>query len=375
MSLDSMSRDAIQHQCYELLLAHEFRNHPNVVKFLGFSVAPPWLYLAMELCAVGDLGVLLHESGRHCHDFPELYTSMRSVGHADSDQIAWEVQALKVGVRRHLLCGLADAVQYIHGLGFLHRDIKSYNVLVILDSEQSVGVSSRLTDWGSAIELDSEEFVAEKAQFSAAAASGLLSPAEVQGTIHWMAPEVIVAPHIRPRAVPEYSKASDLFALGMVFYECLERKRPTHVSIRQRLDPEFVYPSVTDRDGFGIRTALIQQCWSYCPHKRGEASALHALIQANSEEWSAHDHAREHQDGPVALGHPPERATSYLTRSMTLEVNPARGASREFQRNTTFAGTPSLAQTRTLDTELARRKAKMSGNWEVSVKQDQVLGL
>ncbi len=89
-----------------------------------------------------------------------------------------------IEVARQLSAGLAAA----HGVGVLHRDLKPANVLV--DREGSV----RITDFGIAVP---------------AGASGL--PWARAGTPTYMAPEQLAGRKVDER--------SDLFSLGLVFYE------------------------------------------------------------------------------------------------------------------------------------------------------------
>lgn len=95
---------------------------------------------------------------------------------------------------------LADGLSHAHERGILHRDIKPANVL--------------LTDDGRPMLLD----------FNLAAdAGGPADPGCVGGTIRYMAPEQLAA-YAAERAV--FSAQSDIYALGLVFFELLAGRLP-----------------------------------------------------------------------------------------------------------------------------------------------------
>ena len=94
-----------------------------------------------------------------------------------------------------IVAELAEALEYAHGQGILHRDVKPANVLC----DESGGVY--ITDFGLAYRPDSAEVSSR--------------PDAMVGTPAYAAPEQAVAEH--PRALP----ASDQYSLGVVFYELL----------------------------------------------------------------------------------------------------------------------------------------------------------
>ncbi len=95
---------------------------------------------------------------------------------------------------------LVSAVSHAHKSGIIHRDIKSQNVLIKDD-----GIV-KLSDFGIAIMGDN------KAQ--------LTQTQTVVGSVHYMAPELA--------AGQQASVQSDIYALGIVFYEMLMGDVPFH---------------------------------------------------------------------------------------------------------------------------------------------------
>lgn len=94
---------------------------------------------------------------------------------------------------------LATALAYVHGKGFIHRDIKPANVLFSESGE------AMLSDFGVAKTLSRH--------------TQLTHHGSVIGTAKYMSPE-------QCRGKPEIDLRSDLYSLGVVFYEMLSSHPP-----------------------------------------------------------------------------------------------------------------------------------------------------
>jgi len=92
---------------------------------------------------------------------------------------------------------LADALMHAHEHGVIHRDIKPQNVMMQFDG----GV--KLLDFGIATISD---------------APNITQKDMVVGSVHYMAPEVLKGKGATPR--------SDIYALGITFFELLTGKQP-----------------------------------------------------------------------------------------------------------------------------------------------------
>ena len=142
-------------------------NHPSIVTIYESDEWEGNSYIAMELLDGPPLDKLLQE-----HRLP--WKAVR----------AWGLQ-------------LMEALAYAHGKGVVHRDIKPANVMAV-----DQGRRVKLTDFGLALHNDST----------------LTQEGQILGTPYYMAPELIDGRKGDGR--------SDQFALAVVLYEMLTRRRP-----------------------------------------------------------------------------------------------------------------------------------------------------
>jgi FixJ family two-component response regulator len=142
--------------------------HPNVVRIFDLGIADDHAYLAMEYFARGD-----------------LRTPIAS-GLDGSEALAYLAQ-------------MAAALQVVHAVGVLHRDLKPGNIMLRADGTVA------LIDFGLAkqVRMDAPEITAT---------------GEIFGTPYYMSPE---QGHGSP-----LDERSDLYSLGVIFHEMLTRRKP-----------------------------------------------------------------------------------------------------------------------------------------------------
>jgi len=141
--------------------------HPNIVRIHDLGIADDHAYIAMEHFPLGD-----------------LRQRMKS--------------PITPALAVRYVSQVASALEAIHAVGVLHRDLKPANVMLRRDG------SLCLIDFGlaKANELDAE----------------LTGTREIFGTPYYMSPEQGHAEEVDAR--------SDLYSLGVVFYEMLTGRKP-----------------------------------------------------------------------------------------------------------------------------------------------------
>ncbi|MEJ7761717.1 MAG: serine/threonine-protein kinase, partial [Thermomicrobiales bacterium] len=147
-------------------------SNANIVDVYDYGPHEDTYFIAMQYVGGGDLKVLLDRQRRLVPD------------HA-------------VALGRQILAGLTA----IHGVGIIHRDIKPQNVLLGKAGE------ARLTDFGVA---------------HASIEEGLTSHGTTVGTAAYMAPEQARGGTL--------SEATDLYAVGVLLFECLTGRLPFEAS-------------------------------------------------------------------------------------------------------------------------------------------------
>jgi|GEM_PF-4255118 len=113
-----------------------------------------------------------------------------------------------------ILTQLADALDYLHRQGFVHRDVKPTNIMLHADD------TITLLDFGIARTLDDQALLTQ---------SG-----ELVGTVAYMAPEQIAGGPVSP--------ATDLYNFGLVAYELFAGRPPFRGSPSEVLDQQRTQP-------------------------------------------------------------------------------------------------------------------------------------
>lgn len=149
-------------------------SHPNIIPVYDFGQRAGTFYMVMEYLPGGDLA-------------------------------QWIERGLEEQEVLQITSDMASALHFAHEKGYIHRDVKPGNIMFRENS------SAVLTDFGIARQVN--------------ASSQVTVAGAILGTPKYMSPEQLQGHAIDGR--------SDIYALGVMFYEMLTRKPPYE-------DPEFM---------------------------------------------------------------------------------------------------------------------------------------
>jgi predicted Ser/Thr protein kinase len=144
-------------------------NHPNIVRLFGIGKSHGTRYYAMEYIEGESLDRVMSRRSR----------------------MTWE-EVITLGQQ------LCAALHHAHQQGIVHRDLKPSNLMILKDG------TLKLTDFGIAKDLD---------------VTRLTSANCTVGTAAYMSPE-------QCRGDPDLTHKSDLYSLGVVFYELATGRKP-----------------------------------------------------------------------------------------------------------------------------------------------------
>ncbi len=206
---ESLSKDKAKAFRDEVRTMTDLR-HPNVVLFMAACLTRPNMCIVMEYMGLGSLYDVLHN---------ELLASIPR-------QLVYR-----------LMLQASKGMSFLHSSGIVHRDLKSLNLL--LDPKWNIKVS----DFG----LSAFRTTAE---------------ASADGSIPWMAPEVLAASDNL-----DYATA-DVYSFGIILFETATRRDPypgmSPAAIAVSVIRDGNRPILTEADidsGGGEYLGLMRKCW------------------------------------------------------------------------------------------------------------------
>ncbi|KAF2428754.1 Pkinase-domain-containing protein [Tothia fuscella] len=173
--LDAKKKNMVEALKHEIGLLRELK-HENIVQYLGSNSDDTHLNIFLEYVPGGSVATMLVNYG--------------PLG-----------ESLITNFVRQILNGLC----YLHSKDIIHRDIKGANILV--DNKGSVKIS----DFGISKRVEASSLLTP-------AKKGAAQRVSLQGSVFWMAPEVV-----RQTA---YTRKADIWSLGCLIVEMLTGQHP-----------------------------------------------------------------------------------------------------------------------------------------------------
>lgn len=209
-------------------------DHPNIVNVYRYGQADDLLYIAMKYVSGADLQTILS-------------------GYENGGEL------MEMGEGIEIIAAVAEALDYAHGKGVVHRDVKPSNIM--LDENGR----AYLTDFGLALLTE------------------VGTQGEIFGTPQYIAPEQAIS---SAQAVP----ASDLYALGVILYRMVtgvlpfQNDDPLEVAMQHMTEPprppRQIRPELDPALEAVILKALAKEPAERYPDCAALVAALRAAVQS-----------------------------------------------------------------------------------------------
>jgi serine/threonine protein kinase len=264
-------------------------------------------------------GILNHPAIVTVHDIGQddasgvSFIAMEYVEGQNLKEVLNQGRTLSFEMIADIIAQVADALDFAHAKGIVHRDVKPANVILV------DGNRAKITDFGIAK--------------IASGAANLTTTGQFLGTPNYMAPEQVKGAPVDGR--------TDIFALGICLYECLTRRKPfggdslTSISYKIVHEP---FPSLREinpqiPEGF---EDVVAHCLAKDPAKRYQrardlGNALRAIIRG---------------DKPVRPTEPMLAEETMVTRDRSAAVVPQPTVEVPFPEALDASSVPGASSTR-----------------------------
>ncbi|XP_065837719.1 uncharacterized protein [Oscarella lobularis] len=197
--------------------------HPNIISVIAYCIDGPELCMAYELIRGGTLREALSKNNPNPPHWKD---------------------------RLFIVQDLSDALNYLHSIGIIHRDVKTANILLKNDDVERVTV--KLADFGLSTFWDCDK--------------SYVSTTVMVGSRSYMPPEAFLG---------ILSKKVDVYALGMVFYEIVTGLPP--YSYSKKMD---LITYMKDQEKEGYTEDMIDPRIEWCKNLPGHLLELAKLCSA-----------------------------------------------------------------------------------------------
>eukprot|EP00939_MAST-03C_sp_MAST-3C-sp1_P001468 g1468.t1 len=278
---------------------------------------------------------------------------------------------------------VAMAMEYLHSRGYIHRDLKTPNIL-----HDVVTGRAKITDFGLVKSLCNDKSVtcsridlldAGNAEHrvpqrrSSGTKWEVVSMTSGVGSLPWMAPELLSA-FVGGEGTSSYGGGIDVYAFGIVLWELISHKRPWIDAIEERADSEDISISETivtsvregKRPGLSHHTTmllpdayfdLMNACWSHTPSRRPKFTTIAVKTKIFLDQCELQEKAseRESKRGKLKRHSTGEISFKVTSHSATLAV-------KRKKRSGSLPATPRLDRNSTEPTKLHFELTKSNDN-------------
>ncbi len=339
---DEVSRSRITREAQAM---GRLGTHPNIVTVFDLGTEGSTPYMVTELMGGGDVEGLLEASFQEASrlvGMPAQPTPQSSPSQGGDNLMPPPLEGGSLEVGRNGLSldrtieigkAICEGLEFAHGRGVIHRDLKPGNVWLTDDPSSGSGQAqtAKIGDFGLAMMTDRSRLTRE---------------AMMVGTVSYMPPEQATGGEITPQA--------DLYSLGAMLYEMVTGRPPflgddEIAIISQHINTPPVAPTWHNGDCPRPLEALITRLLSKDPSERPESAqdvynALNAIdLAARGETVERETNSLDSLAGGVFVGRQGEMDQ---LKAALEDVLGGRG------RLVTLVGEPGIGKTRTSE-ELA----------------------
>ena len=250
-------------------------DHPGIVKVQYYGEKPQ-PFMVTEFCTSGNLWNAMRAEEIRAKNF---------LGDEATMDIPDNMPLLDLPT---LVKDVTDALIYLHRAGFAHRDLKTPNILLTW-SEDLNRIQAKLCDFGSAAPVNKMPRRPKRGTLEKVL--GLGKGWQPVGTMLWMAPEMLRPPMEGEELAGFSGDKSDVYALGVVLWECTAWKVPwtfEGTPNRARVIEEIVEKSsrLTPRDKSSRTvTALLDAMFRTSPAERPSANDVATSLNSCRRNW------------------------------------------------------------------------------------------
>ena len=244
-------------------------DHPQVVQYFDSFIDEGNLFIVMEECDAGDLAGAIKRA-RAKADARQQQQQQQQPGGGGGGGVRAMPEARVWSIFVQILLGL----HYIHRQRVLHRDMKTANVFLC---SSSGGSGNNSGDGGGD---DGSGAVAGAAAHGMTVKIGDLGVAKLLGTSNSFAATVVGTPYyLSPELVQDepYGRPSDLWALGVILYECCTLRRPFEANNQCALIMKIVkgrFAPVPPENASSGLVDIVHRLLFLDPHHRPSSRAL-----------------------------------------------------------------------------------------------------